>query len=131
MDRREFLEHGSTLALALPLAGIPDWTSRGPDRMALARPETLSRLGDPDLPRTLGRRYRAAFPEEDDPLLLRRALRLEAGPMKGATLSAGLQDRIRQDFAEDRTVELEGWILARTEARQCALASYAFPPTDH
>jgi hypothetical protein len=28
--------------------------------------------------------------------------------------------RSMQDFAEGRTVELDGWILARTEARLCA-----------
>src|SRR3712207_354694 len=31
--------------------------------------------------------------------------------------------RSMQDLAEGRTVELDGWILARTEARLCALSS--------
>jgi hypothetical protein len=42
-----------------------------------------------------------------DPLRLRRALAL----------------RTRRDFAEGRTVRVEGWILSRTEARLYAIAS--------
>lgn len=34
-----------------------------------------------------------------------------------------LSQKIRQDFADERVVNLQGWLLARTEARLCALAT--------
>ena len=32
-------------------------------------------------------------------------------------------EQVRRDFAEGRTVEVQGWVLSVTEARQCALYS--------
>lgn len=42
-----------------------------------------------------------------------------------AEIHAWLRGRIRRDFAEGRTVKVEGWVLAETEARLYALAAYA------
>ena len=36
---------------------------------------------------------------------------------------AGLMSRIRDDFCHDRMVSVEGWMLAETEARLCALVA--------
>jgi hypothetical protein len=36
-----------------------------------------------------------------------------------------LTDRIRQDFATDQVVKVQGWILSITEARLCALTALA------
>jgi hypothetical protein len=56
--------------------------------------------------REIGRSYRASSGERD-PATLRHSI--DASP--------GVQD----DFANGRTVIVNGWVLARTEARQCAL----------
>jgi hypothetical protein len=40
-------------------------------------------------------------------------------------LMLALQQRIRQDYVEERVVKLEGWILSVTEARLCALTALA------
>ena len=56
------------------------------------------------------------------------AARLEAlvlGSMREAGLPvtpAGLRRRIERDFAEERIVRLDGWLLSATEVRLCALA---------
>jgi hypothetical protein len=34
-----------------------------------------------------------------------------------------IRSQIQADFAADRTVMLDGWVLSVTEARQCALFS--------
>jgi hypothetical protein len=34
-----------------------------------------------------------------------------------------LEKKVRQDFQENKTVVVDGWILSVTEARQCALFS--------
>jgi hypothetical protein len=40
-------------------------------------------------------------------------------------MSALLNDRIRQDFASEQVVKVDGWILSITEARLCALTALA------
>jgi hypothetical protein len=80
----------------------------------------------------IGRAYLQSYPREAD------ALRLEdqiaQGIAGGRTLLAAidkpkvsklLTDRIRQDFATDQVVKVQGWILSVTEARLCALTTLA------
>lgn len=77
----------------------------------------------------VGRRYLALHPHEANAALLaariagtaRNYLRLtEAGRGR---LRALLVHQQRQDFAAGRTVNVDGWILSRTEARLCALVA--------
>lgn len=78
------------------------------------------------LPRTedaalVGRAYLAQYATEGDADLLRRSLvSLAAEPR---SLRRAIGERIRRDFAEGDTVRVEGWVLARTEARLCALCA--------
>ncbi len=122
MDRRQFLEIGGTSALALPLAGSIAWIGSSP-RPALGRPAMLSRVADQSLTRDLGRQYRRAFPEEDSTAALTEILMRSTAGEDGSDLPARLQARVQRDFAGGRTLVLDGWVLARTEARQCALFS--------
>lgn len=39
------------------------------------------------------------------------------------SITAFLADRIKNDFVKGNTVEINGWILSVTEARQCAYLS--------
>jgi hypothetical protein len=80
--------------------------------------------------RAIGSRYLQAFPDEASgrSLVGRIARGLPGGEEAIRTsgdddLRVLLARRSMQDFAEGRTVELDGWILARTEARLCALSS--------
>jgi len=123
MDRRQFLELGGTSALALPLAGSIAWIEPTDEQRPLARPDMLTRVGDHGLTRRLGRRYRRVFPGENDTATLTEILRRSAAGEEGPDLSTKLTARVRRDFAEGRTLNLDGWVLARTEARQCGLFS--------
>jgi hypothetical protein len=40
-------------------------------------------------------------------------------------LQKSIDDTVHEDFASGRTVVVDGWVLAVTEARQCALFSLA------
>jgi len=40
-----------------------------------------------------------------------------------ALVASQLAKKIQQDFQQDKTVVVDGWVLSRTEARQCALFS--------
>lgn len=90
---------------------------------ALAYPRLLGVLRDPRVVRDLGRRYRQIVPAESAAPVLARAILAESGPRAAPSLQRRVDARVRQDFASGRTVTLNGWVLAVTEARQCALYS--------
>jgi hypothetical protein len=73
----------------------------------------------------VGEAYRAAYPDEDDRALLERELP-DLDGARGAELEDRLRlldERVRQDFADGDVVLVDGWLLARTEARAAALVS--------
>ena len=86
--------------------------------------ESLARalLSNPGEARQIGRLYLAQFPTESSLATLTRHLELTT--MYGLNREV-IRSRIRQqigaDFEQGNTVNLAGWILARTEARVCAL----------
>ena len=122
MDRRRFLTIGSVSAAALAAAGGWSWTPAPLKSEVWACPALRSMLDGVASIDALGRRYRAARPEENSRAALIRVLHTGLDP--GAALTRGrLDERIRADFAQGRTVQLDGWIVSVTEARQCALYS--------
>lgn len=123
MDRRRFLSLGAAASLSVTVPTMWEWPDPSAKVKALATPSLPPGLEDPARIRELGCRYRAARPDENDREALTKTLRgdLDAGSSRSA--SARLKDRVRADFAEGRTVQLDGWILSVTEARQCALFS--------
>jgi hypothetical protein len=78
--------------------------------------------------REIGRVYLAKCPEEAGasaltPLIL-SSLSLEEGDVAGLefqALSAKVAMRVRSDFEQGDIVDIDGWILSRTETRLCAL----------
>ena len=120
LDRRRFLQLsalGIVATVADSACASSDRADTPPDR-----PQLLAMLG-PERVRQLGAHYRASTPNENSTETLRAALssghRLRIPFIK----SASLDDRIRDDFAAGRTVVVDGWVLAVTEARQAALFS--------
>ena len=122
MDRRQFLRVAAVAPVAGALASACA-PGAGYDEASLARPELLAAMG-PELVRTLGTRYRALTPGERDAAALRDAI-LDSRPTAARLFGARhpVADLVRDDFARGRTVVVDGWILAATEARQCALFS--------
>lgn len=81
----------------------------------VSKPDALALiLSDKDL-RSIGESYRDDFPAEaNEDILLEKLLNDNTGE---------LSDRIRKDFESGNVVVINGWVLAVTEARQCALYS--------
>lgn len=123
MDRRRFLALGGISAAALTVPAAVGWPRPPSPPENLARPDLLSMLDDRNQVRELGRRYRSMVPEEDGREPLAKALKGELRPGSSTGREARLEEKIRADFAAGRTVTLKGWVLSRTEARQCALFS--------
>ncbi len=96
-----------------------------PDRMPL-QAALLGLLNHPDGARNIGARYLSLVPAEGDQRHLVNLLAKGApGLMAREEARALLQNAVREDFDQGRTVELNGWVISRTEARLCALASLA------
>lgn len=131
MQRREFLTGIAALPLVLVL---PTPASEGapPGGAVDVFPDELDRVLDDRTPEDLGRRYLATRPQEDDPARLRALLGLTGSldPSRpgGAAERSDLRRRARDDYAAGRTVQINGWVVSRTEARQCALLSYRSVP---
>jgi hypothetical protein len=125
LGRRRFLLLSSSLGLPPLLATAAPWEHllRGGGGPSSAHSQLSNLLSHSESARAIGHAYLALAPEEASATcLLRRIHRSLADRRAGARdLRELVARRIAQDFAEDRIVELQGWILARTEARLCAL----------
>ena len=126
MNRREFIG-----LLAAGAAGTAVPVAWGRDESlahALARPRLLAIVHDPRIVGDLGRCYRKFQSLDNDADALVRAI---LGPtvdsrwpqFPSAALDAHVEEQVQADFADGRTVTLNGWIVSVTEARQCALFS--------
>ena len=116
MNRRAFLGGALAAGALIPFHGVhaverPDLAQSGLTQL-LGRQRVLE----------LGLEYRAMHPWEDHELRL-KALIVSRIHQRGGDLSGALERVTRRDFAEGRTVVVNGWVLSVTEARQCALAS--------
>ena len=111
MDRRQFLRitaAGAVTGLSVPVIVVGARGADDPTPPALAYPDQHGVLGAERV-RTIGARYREATPAERD-----------ADALRAAIDPAAL---VARDFADERTVLVDGWVLSVTEARQCALFS--------
>jgi hypothetical protein len=128
MDRRVFVKLGILGAGAMT---IPLLHCRSNDgfSMLLQQPALLSQICDEKVLREIGIDYRKLKPQEDKQGQLVSHLMIDehgkkiASDTPDAALEKILDQLIKSDFKEDKTITLKGWILSVTEARQCALFS--------
>ena len=71
----------------------------------------------------VGRSYLKKVPDEANREKLAALLPSLKGSKRLAARIRALRDRVARDFAENRIVLLEGWLLSRTEARAAALVA--------
>src|ERR1700753_1915214 len=83
-----------------------------PRAKALETPDFLAHVCDTATIRQLGTAYRTQTPAEANQETLIRLLQ------PGTTAQT-----IKAEYARGEIVPLQGWVLSRTEARQCALFS--------
>ena len=118
MKRRKFvlLASAGVVAVSIPVVNhffyaIPDYDKK------LNIPQLLSMIWDEKNILAIGAKYRAKFPEENSKRALARALFANSDNQSHSKL----EEMTRDDFFEGRTVIIDGWVLSKTEARQCAL----------
>ncbi len=119
IDRRSFVRLAA-LGVAAITSSACGVESDGTG-VSLDRPELLATLG-PERVREIGTRYRSAAPGENNVSVLRARI---SDSQKSWFGSKSIDERIRDDFAANRIVLVDGWVLSVTEARQAALFSLA------
>ena len=118
LDRRRFLK----LSALGVIGGVADACASNDTGNAVDHPALLAMLG-PERVRELGALYRAATPSENNADALRSAIAKGRGSKIPFFGNTSIDDQIEDDFAGNRTVLVDGWVLAVTEARQAALYS--------
>lgn len=121
MNRRAFVRLSAYTATALTLP-LVNGCSRPGDN-PLAQPLFFSHIADVKTITEAGLAYRKTNKNEDDKAVLTRLLSGDNSLTDKKALQASLDDRVKQDFQTNKTVTVSGWVLAVTEARQCALFS--------
>ena len=81
-------------------------------------PHVLSNICSREKIIEIGKKYRQ-ISSEDNKDSLAKLLALQGQ----GTAKQFFEDKVRQDFENNDTVLIDGWLLSRTEARQCALLS--------
>lgn len=96
----------------------------------LITPEILSRFCDGEVIRTIGEHYLFKFPSEaQKEKLVSMILTGSNGEKLKSSDHSEIRDwverKINEDFKQERILIIDGWIISATEARQCALYSFA------
>jgi hypothetical protein len=73
--------------------------------------------------RFVGRRYLALYPDECDGKSLWRQLTADGRFATAVSFRRHFLRMRGSDFANDRVVSIDGWVLAQSEARLCALVT--------
>lgn len=122
MKRRKFI---LLTGFGVSVIAIPTWyyTFNTPDYdPIIAEPEWLSHIWDGTTIGEIGETYRKQFSDESSERKLVKLLSEYVSTETTTTIDV-LRQQIADDYRKGNTVMVDGWILSRTEARQCALFS--------
>ncbi len=130
MTRRRFVALAAGVGAACGLGALAELASRQLGGVSLL--DVPEQLRDPgtSAARRVGAAWLRAHPEEASRAALEGLLAPLPGGAHGASLRARewmawLRERQRIEFEAGRLVKLEGWWLARSEARLCAWLALA------
>lgn len=122
MKRRDFLVGLSSVAV-LSAAGTYFYTNRDIDYdPEIAEPFFLSHIWDDETIQKIGRKYLSESSIDKDEQELAKQILKKNGTQAPENIQR-INEQIADDFANDETVLIDGWILSLTEARQCGLYS--------
>lgn len=111
--------------LGISAIAIPTWYYKfniPEDDQLLSEPELLSYIWDDATIIEIGEIYRKQFSDENSESTLRKQLSAYEST-ETTTITEVLREQITDDYNNGNTVMLDGWVLSKTEARQCALFS--------
>lgn len=109
-------------------AGVTAMTHRSPVDAAEALAVTHHLVAEQARTIAIGRRYLELYPREAEASLLSRKLLLGTSGADPGSVRAVVRRRIRRDLRCGEVVRIDGWLLARSECRACALVALAAAP---
>lgn len=125
MKRNEFLKLSAFATAAVSFPFLQSCKSNI-DEQGLSHPAFLSRLFDENTIKETGKAYLQKVPKENDQYQLIQLLAKQdaiANTTNEKIIHDYLDKSVQQDFETGNTITIKGWVLAITEARQCALFS--------
>ena len=125
MKRKEFIQLSAFAAAAISLP-LLNSCNASVNEHTLSKPVFLSRLFDEVTIKDAGKAYLQKIPLENDNDKLVRLLTGNssiANAMDEKAIHQFLDEKVKHDFETGNTILVKGWVLAVTEARQCALFS--------
>jgi hypothetical protein len=127
MERRRFIRLSAYGGLALSIPFVAG-CSHSPANLAVAEAPFLMHIFDKKTMIETGVAYIRQNPDESEVADLENLL-IENSPIQAGTGSDAVKSyfskKTKEDFDNDQTVIVDGWILSKTEGRQCALYSLA------
>jgi hypothetical protein len=128
MNRRNFILLTSAGVAAIAIPTLVYSLHENPVDKLLFQPESLAEIWDTDTMNTVGLNYMLKVPKENRERILVKRL-MGKSKREAGNLATMLEQQIKNDFITGNTVMVDGWILAVTEARQCALFSLTLQKT--
>ena len=125
MKRRNFIQLSAFAAAAISLPLLHSCSYPLSER-AMSQPLFLSRLFDENTIKETGKAYLKKASAENDENKLVQLLAGNNNIINSTdekSIHQYLDKKIHNDFETGNTVLVKGWVLAVTEARQCALFS--------
>jgi hypothetical protein len=122
MKRRNFI---LLTGVGISAIALPTWYYKYRDLeydQLLTEPELLSHIWDGNMISQIGEIFRKQFSDENSERKLVKLLSRSVSP-ELTTTSLMLQQKITDQYNMGNTVMIDGWVLSKTEARQCALFS--------
>ena len=123
MKRRQFIGLSAYIAAAIALP-FAESCSTGNNDIAVSEPALLLRILNTKSIIETGHAYLQQYPAENSKEILRDLLldKNLRGTTTGAkAIHSWLMGKTVEDFQGGQTVIVNGWVFARTEARQCGL----------
>jgi len=129
MKRRTFVRLTTAASIALYLPGLECKPKSSSFTRILSQPSALEHICDAQTIRQIGEAYQKQVPNENSQSELTRLLVTDISRNQisessdTASVASYLDKRVHDDFKQNKTVIVNGWVLSLTEARQCALFS--------
>jgi hypothetical protein len=129
MRRRTFVRLTTAASIALYLPGPGCKPKASTFTRILSQPGALEHICDAQTIHQIGEAYQKEAPSENNQSELTRLLATDTSGNQiressdSAAIASYLDKRVHDDFTQNKTVVINGWVLSLTEARQCALFS--------
>jgi hypothetical protein len=126
MKRRNFIYTGVAVITGFGLSGLYLMNKESKwKKQPFLYPFILSDILDEESLRVIGKSFRVQQPQENSKLTLRNVItngiQIRTDDLENQAME--IEKNVEMDFKTSKLIVIKGWIISKTEARQCALLS--------